>query len=92
MTNKLAILADENIPGLQQLCSDWAEISLMPGREISAKHLTNIDILFVGSKTARREAIFHKLKESYPTKKIEFVFDWSLSAPAHLTKKLKQAK
>ena len=51
-----------------------------------------IDIFFVGTKTARREKIFHKLKEAYPNKTIEFVFDWSLSAPANLTKKLKQAK
>ena len=51
-----------------------------------------IDILFVGSKTIRREKIFHKLKEKYPNKNIEFIFDWSLSAPADLTKKLKQAK
>ena len=51
-----------------------------------------IDIFFVGSKTERREKIFHKLKEKYPNKNIEFIFDWSLSAPANLTKKLKQAK
>jgi len=51
-----------------------------------------IDIFFVGTKTARREAIFNKLKEAYPNKTIEFVFDWSLSAPATLTSKLKQAK
>ena len=52
----------------------------------------NIDILFVGSKTIRREKIFHKLKEKYPDKNIQFIFDWSLSAPVNLTKKLKQAK
>jgi hypothetical protein len=52
----------------------------------------NIDIFFVGSKTARREKIFHKLKEAYPNKTIEFVFDWSLSAPVNLTSKLKKAK
>jgi len=52
----------------------------------------NIDILFVGSKTIRREKIFKKLKDAYPNKNIEFVFDWSLSAPVDLTKKLKQAK
>ena len=55
----------------------------------------NIDIFFiffVGTKTARREAIFKKLKEAYPSKTIEFVFDWSLSAPANLTSKLKKAK
>lgn len=51
MTKKLAILADENIPDLQKFCADWAEITLMPGREISAKHLADIDILFVRSVT-----------------------------------------
>ena len=44
-----------------------------------------IDILFVGTKTARRETIFKKLKEAYPNKTIEFVFDWSLSAPVNMT-------
>lgn len=51
-----------------------------------------IDILFVGTKTARRETIFKKLKEAYPNKTIEFVFDWSLSAPVNMTNKLKQAQ
>ena len=51
-----------------------------------------IDILFVGTKTTRRETIFKKLKEAYPSKTIEFVFDWSLSAPMNMTKKLKKAK
>lgn len=51
MTKKLAILADENIPDLQKFCGDWAEITLMPGRGISAEHLANIDILFVRSVT-----------------------------------------
>lgn len=57
MTKKLTILADENIPDLQSFCGNWADITLMPGREISAKHLSNIDILFVRSVTQVNAAL-----------------------------------
>lgn len=43
------------------------------------KHSINrdIDILFVGSKTDRRQAIFDKLVEAYPDKHIVFDFEWT---------------
>ena len=50
--NKLHILADENIPGLDQLCTDWATITRRPGREICSADLAGIDILFVRSVTS----------------------------------------
>lgn len=52
----------------------------------------DIDILFVGSYSQRREEVFIQLQFQYPDKKIEFVFDNSLIQPLELTKKLKRAK
>ena len=49
---QIHILADENIPGLDTLCGDWASISTRPGRAICAEDLKNIDILFVRSVTS----------------------------------------
>ena len=51
-----------------------------------------IDILFVGTPNTNRQKIYDQLKETYPEKNIEFIFDWSLKAPIKLTEKLKQAK
>ena len=49
---QIHILADENIPGLEALCGDWASISTRPGRAICTADLKNIDILFVRSVTS----------------------------------------
>ncbi|HAW14495.1 MAG TPA: 4-phosphoerythronate dehydrogenase [Cellvibrionales bacterium] len=48
---KLSLLADENIPNLQALCADWANITTMSGRDISASDLASVDVLLVRSVT-----------------------------------------
>ena len=52
----------------------------------------DIDILFVGTKSDRREATYNRLKERYPNKKIEFHFDWKHTDPNKLTELLYRAK
>ena len=52
----------------------------------------DIDILFVGSKNDRREAIYKRLQERYPNKKIEFHMDWKYLDQQELTKLLHRAK
>ena len=54
---QIHILADENIPGLEALCGDWASISTRPGRAICAADLKNVDILFVRSVTSVDSAL-----------------------------------
>lgn len=48
---KLSILADENIPNLNSLCADWADIKTALGRNICASDLEGVDILLVRSVT-----------------------------------------
>ncbi len=47
----LRLLADENIPGLDTLCDNWASIRYCAGREITATDLQDIDALLVRSVT-----------------------------------------
>lgn len=56
------------------------------------KHVErDIDYLFVGSYSEKRENVYIQLQFQYPDKKIEFVFDNSLIQPMELTKKLKRS-
>lgn len=50
-----------------------------------------IDILFVGSKSANREAIMNDLKVSYPNLRVEAVFDMCCADPSDYTRLLHQA-
>ena len=52
---QIHILADENIPGLDKLCGDWASISTRPGRAICAEDLKNIDVLSLVSKRTKNQ-------------------------------------
>jgi hypothetical protein len=52
----------------------------------------DIDIFFCGSRTARREAIYEKLKSRYPDKNIVFDFDWKYSNQEDMTKILQRSK
>ena len=52
----------------------------------------DIDILFVGTKSDRREAIYKRLKERYPDKNIVFEMDWKHSDPNRLNELLWRAK
>jgi len=52
----------------------------------------DIDILFVGAKSQKREDVYNSLQKEYPDKNIEFIFDNSLLTPTLLTNKLKLTK
>ena len=60
--------------------------------EIKSSAERDIDILFVGSKNDRREAVYKRLVERYPDKKIEFHFDWKHGNQQEMTKLLHRAK
>ena len=47
----MRILADENIPGLDQWFADWAEVRTLDGRAISAEDLADSEVLLVRSVT-----------------------------------------
>jgi hypothetical protein len=51
-----------------------------------------IDLLFVGSRSPRREALYKKLIEKYPNKNIRFEMDWGHSDQLEMTKLLQNAK
>lgn len=51
MTRKLHIVADENIPALDELLGDCAVISRLPGRSLKAADLCDADALLVRSVT-----------------------------------------
>lgn len=51
-----------------------------------------IDILFVGSRNDRREALYKKLQERYPEKNIVFDMDWKYKNHNHLRTVLQSAK
>lgn len=48
----LKIIADENIPLVQELFSAWGEVICLPGRQINAAAVKNADILLVRSVTS----------------------------------------
>jgi hypothetical protein len=52
----------------------------------------DIDILFVGTKTEKREKIYKKLLTTYPDKNIKFDFTNSNMTPDKITKLLKKSK
>lgn len=52
----------------------------------------DIDILFVGSRSDRREKICERLKERYPDKNIVFEMDWKHTDPNKLNELLYRAK
>jgi len=52
----------------------------------------DIDILFIGSKSDRREAVYKNLLKRYPTKNIVFHLDWAHSNQNELNKELSRAK
>jgi erythronate-4-phosphate dehydrogenase len=54
---KLHIVADENISGLDSLCADWATLTRLPGRQITASTLRSCDALLVRSVTVVDETL-----------------------------------
>ncbi|GHA18622.1 4-phosphoerythronate dehydrogenase [Oceanisphaera arctica] len=53
----MKLLADENMPFVQELFGDWAEIVTCPGREISPEQLRDVDVLLVRSITRVDETL-----------------------------------
>ncbi|MHA6964555.1 4-phosphoerythronate dehydrogenase [Zobellella denitrificans] len=53
----MKLLADENMPFVQELFGDWAEVTTCPGREISPGQLRDVDVLLVRSITRVDEAL-----------------------------------
>lgn len=54
---KLSIVADENIPGLNALLSEFADIRYLPGRSISHHDVKDADVLLVRSVTRVNAAL-----------------------------------
>ena len=57
MSNKLTVVADENIPGLDELLEGVADIHYLPGRHISAVDLVHADALLIRSVTRVNDAL-----------------------------------
>ena len=55
MSQTLRILADENIPGLQDMFGDDVDIKSTPGRDIQRNQLRDVDVLLVRSVTRVNE-------------------------------------
>ena len=54
------IVADQNMPLAQQLFAPYGQVSLLPGREITAADLVDADILLVRSVTqVNRQLLEH---------------------------------
>jgi len=53
----MKIIADDNMPIVRELFSPYADISLLPGRDITASHVKNADVLLVRSVTAVNEEL-----------------------------------
>ncbi len=51
------ILADQNIPGVTELFADLGTVTTLPGREICADHLRDVEILLVRSVTQVNAAL-----------------------------------
>ena len=51
MRETMKIIADQNIPLVKELFAEFGEITTLPGREITAKDIDNVDILLVRSVT-----------------------------------------
>lgn len=47
----LTVVADENIPGLEQISAPGLNLQVLPGREITSRHLRQADALLVRSVT-----------------------------------------
>ncbi|WP_375058132.1 4-phosphoerythronate dehydrogenase [Zobellella sp. DQSA1] len=56
----MKLLADENMPFVQELFGDWAEVETCPGRHITPEQLQDVDVLLVRSITRVDEALLAK--------------------------------
>ncbi|WP_417614908.1 4-phosphoerythronate dehydrogenase [Oceanisphaera sp.] len=53
----MKLLADENMPYVQELFADWAEVVTCPGRDMTPEQLRDVDVLLVRSITRVDEAL-----------------------------------
>ncbi|PSJ47583.1 4-phosphoerythronate dehydrogenase [Zobellella endophytica] len=53
----MKLLADENMPFVQELFGDWADVATCPGRDIRPEQLRDVDVLLVRSITRVDEAL-----------------------------------
>ena len=65
MNKKITIVADENIPKLDELLGDVADIIYLPGRSISAEDLIDADALLIRSITRVNEALLAQTNLSF---------------------------
>lgn len=56
----MKLLADENMPYVQELFGDWADITTCPGRGLSPEQLIDVDVLLVRSITQVNKALLAK--------------------------------
>ncbi|MGO4998400.1 4-phosphoerythronate dehydrogenase [Oceanisphaera sp. W20_SRM_FM3] len=56
----MKLLADENMPYVQELFGDWAEIITSPGRDMTPEQLIDVDVLLVRSITQVNHALLAK--------------------------------
>ena len=63
--NKFNILADENMPSVDTLFSEYGNVKVMPGRHITSKDLKSIDVLLVRSVTKIDENLLRGTKVRY---------------------------
>jgi erythronate-4-phosphate dehydrogenase len=62
MTTHLKIVADQQIPWVNELFSSWGEVVQLPGRSIDHNHVTNADILLVRSITLVNQDLLHNTR------------------------------
>ncbi len=65
MNKKVTLVADANIPKLEELLGDIAEITYLPGRSITASDLKNADALLVRSITKVNKELLADTKLSF---------------------------
>lgn len=58
----MKILADENMPYVQELFGDWAEVVTCPGRDLTPEQLEGIEVLLVRSITQVDKTLLAKAK------------------------------
>lgn len=59
----MKLLADENMPYVQELFGDWAEVVTCAGRSMTPDQLADVDVLLVRSITQVNEALLAKARQ-----------------------------
>ena len=59
----MKLLADENMPYVQELFGDWAEVVTCPGRDMTPEQLGDVDVLLVRSITQVNETLLAQAQQ-----------------------------